>query len=105
MLEKYRLSNEYVEGLVSAVIITYKQGDYLFDTIQSILFQNYPCIELIIADDGSPCFDEEKIKQYIHTNAADNIKSVKILHKIHSEERKKESPPKNDLDTLLMFER
>ena len=36
--------------LISVIILTYKQQNYLFDTIKSVLEQDYPSLELILSD-------------------------------------------------------
>jgi glycosyltransferase involved in cell wall biosynthesis len=50
---------------VSVVVVTYKP-DYkkLFRTLYSIVIQKNIDFEIIIADDGSPDFDEEKVKDW-----------------------------------------
>lgn len=70
--------------LISIVLITYRTFDYLYETLDSIFIQDYPAIEIIITDDGSPEFPEENIKAYIENNKKSNIKQFKVLHNIHN---------------------
>jgi glycosyltransferase involved in cell wall biosynthesis len=42
-----------ISGLVSVVIPTYNQKDFVHETIDSVLVQDYKNIEIIITDDGS----------------------------------------------------
>lgn len=65
--------------LVSCVIPTFKQFDYLKETLSSIFNQTYEEIEIIIADDGSPNFDSIDIKSYIESKKGENIKGYKII--------------------------
>jgi glycosyltransferase involved in cell wall biosynthesis len=65
---------------VSVIVVTYKQKDYLYQTIDSILSQNYANMELIIADDGTPDLNVEKIKKYIDNNNKGNIVKSIILY-------------------------
>ena len=51
--------------LVSCITTTYKKFDYLYQTLDSVFMQDYPNIEIIIGDDGSPDFPEKKIWKYI----------------------------------------
>ena len=65
--------------LISAVIIHYNNGEYIFETISSILQQDYPNIEILISDDCSPKgFDVNRIIDFINENRKDNIKRVVI---------------------------
>ncbi len=59
--------------LFSVGIVSYNQKEYIFDCIQSILRQNYPAIELVIADDHSYDFDKEKIEAYIREHRRPNL--------------------------------
>lgn len=59
--------------MISVIVLTYKNGDFLLETIDSILKQSYSAIELIIAEDGDPKFDSKKITNYIENNKRDNI--------------------------------
>lgn len=50
-------------GIVcSVVILTYKQLDWLPKVLASIVNQSYKNIEIVIADDGTPDFDNQKIE-------------------------------------------
>lgn len=65
--------------LVSIVITSYNNLEYIFELLDSIFIQTYNNIEIIIADDGSTGFDQRKIQYYIDNN---NRKCFyfKILH-------------------------
>ena len=39
--------------LISAIVVSYNEAEYLQHAIESILNQDYGSIELIIGDDGS----------------------------------------------------
>ena len=52
----------------------------LQSTIGSVLAQDYPNIEYIIADDGSYNFDEAMLSEFIKDNRKANIVAVKIIH-------------------------
>lgn len=87
-VEKIFVNNRNVEQednklpLISVIILTYKQQNYLFDTIKSVLEQDYPCLELILSDDASGCLDKEAVEEYIVTNKKDNL----VLYRIRINE-------------------
>lgn len=65
--------------IVTCIIPTYQKFDYLWETIDSVLEQDYPSIELIIADDASDNINEQLISQYIEHNKKENLTSYKIV--------------------------
>lgn len=64
--------------LVTVGVLVYKNFHYIKDVINSILEQDYPNIELIISDDGSPDFCAKEIENYIYEKKRKNIKSIVI---------------------------
>ena len=68
--------------LLTFSIMTYKKFDGIFDTLKSLFLQDYPRIELIISDDGSPNYHDEidAIKDYIENNKRNNIENVIYSH-------------------------
>lgn len=80
MLHQNTLLEKYKNRLLTAIVVTYKQGEFIYDTLDSILMQDYPSIELIIADDGTPEFNTEAVRAYIDCHKYANIEKVIILH-------------------------
>lgn len=66
--------------LVSIIIISYNNLDYIFDAINSIIAQDYTNIELIISDDGSEDFDGKTYVDYIEQKNKGNIRNLLIHH-------------------------
>ena len=64
------------QPLVSIIILSYNQGSYIDEAIQSALAQTYENIEVIVSDNGSSDNTKEIINQYI---ANPKIK-IFILH-------------------------
>ena len=77
------VNTENYYELISCIIPTYNKFDYIYRTIQSVLIQSYPYIELIITDDGSLKFPKEEIERYIESHKRDNIRKYQII--IHKE--------------------
>ena len=66
------------ETLVSIIIPVYNRLNYLHDAIESVLNQSYPCIEIIIVDDGSSV----NIQEFI--NKEFSSPKIKFFKKEHS---------------------
>ena len=49
---------------VSVMVITYNQEKFVRETIESVISQDYPNLEYVIADDGSTDSTQEIIKEY-----------------------------------------
>lgn len=66
-----------MNDLVSVIVLSYKNIDGIYETLDSILNQDYENIEIIISDDGTPNFQEElKLTEYIKVNNKGNITNV-----------------------------
>lgn len=65
--------------LVTVFICTFNKFNYLSEALNSLFVQDYPNIELIISDDGSPNFDLRSIDKLV-LNPPENIKTLKIIH-------------------------
>ena len=65
-------------GMVSVIILSYKNLDGVLDTLESVLLQTYDSIEIIFSDDGTPGYEEyaKSFLAYIEDKARDNIKNV-----------------------------
>lgn len=64
--------------LVSVIILTYCKFDNLQFTLNSIWNQDYPNLEILISDDGSPAFPNTEIAEWTKANDARGIR-VTIL--------------------------
>jgi glycosyltransferase involved in cell wall biosynthesis len=70
--------------LVSIVTPTYNQAQFLAETIESVLNQDYPNIELIVLDDGSTDGTQEILARYKDRVTAarhDNMGQARTLNK------------------------
>lgn len=67
-------------GLFSLIIVSYRNLSGIYPTLDSAFFQTYSPIEIIIADDGTPGFNEVKhdLSEYIESNKSSNITNVVI---------------------------
>lgn len=64
--------------LVSIIILSYKNYQYLYETLDSVLIQDYPNIEIVISNDGSSDFNKKEVKKYLDKNKKKNIKNFII---------------------------
>jgi glycosyltransferase involved in cell wall biosynthesis len=65
--------NDNSMPLVTCIIPTYNNLEYVYETIDSVFVQDYPNIELIIADDCSEEFEKYEIMNYLQQNKSLNI--------------------------------
>lgn len=69
------------DKLVTVMMLSYNNIEYMIGAIDSVLNQNYSEIELIINDDASDNFSDKYknyIKEYIEKNKKDNLRSYII---------------------------
>ena len=66
--------------LLSVIVLSYKNIDGVFKTLESVLQQDYGNIEIIVSDDGTPDFSEyiDKIENYVNENKKKNISNFLI---------------------------
>lgn len=64
------------DKLVSVLVTTYNNTQYLYDSLNGILNQDYPCLELVITDNHSDFFPEQDIREYIEKNNKGNVVNV-----------------------------
>ena len=69
------------KGVITVILLSYNTGEMLYDAIDSVLMQDYPFIELIVADDGSEIFPRERIEKYIQERKRNNIIDCTIIHR------------------------
>lgn len=65
--------------LFSIVLLHYKQEAYLAQALRSILCQDYPAIEILVADDGTPHFDVPAIRKIVEAERRENIVRFEVL--------------------------
>ncbi len=60
-------------NLVSVLVLSYNNLQYINECLDSILQQDYPYIEIIISDDSSSNIQKEDLEKYILDNKGNNI--------------------------------
>ena len=63
----------------SVVVLHYKQLDYWRTAIDSILEQDYPAIQIVFADDGTPGFNDNDVKTYVAGHDRGNVIECIVL--------------------------
>lgn len=69
-----------MNSCVTVITLTYNNFTTLYSSIDSVMSQDYPCIEYIIADDGSDVFPINDIQSYVQRKCSNNIIKFKIIH-------------------------
>jgi len=62
--------------LVSVIVPTYNQGHYLRQALDSVMFQDYPEIEIIISNFGSTDGTSDIIRDYLNTVKTEHVDPV-----------------------------
>lgn len=68
------------KDLFSSTVVDYKNGPLLYETLQSIVMQDYPAIEILVTNDCSDDFDADAVRAWLEQHAGTNIKNI-IVHK------------------------
>lgn len=65
-------------ALFSIIILVYNNQEYIRCAIDSVLAQDYPDMEIIIADDHSRAFDAAGIQAYLDAHKGPNVRRVLV---------------------------
>lgn len=65
--------------LLSCIVTSFQKIPYLYEAIDSVLIQDYPQLELIVADDGSDGFSTDAMTTYIQKHKGPNIKDSVVF--------------------------
>ena len=71
--------SRYINKVFSVVVPHYNQNDLWKNTIDSIISQTYPSIQIVFSDDGTKDFNTSLVEQYIDNNKKENIHSSVVL--------------------------
>lgn len=78
VMKQENIINSEPKALFSVVVLHYKQLKYWEESVQSVLRQDYPAIQLVFADDATPEFPIQSVKEYIENNKHENLRSYII---------------------------
>lgn len=67
------------ERIFSVSLISYDQPDYWQQAVYSVLIQDYPAVQLIFSDDGSPNFNKLEVEDFIEKNKGNNLVSYTVI--------------------------
>lgn len=70
--------------IFTVIILCYRNFEFLYEAIDSVLNQTYKQIELIVSDDCSPNFPANEVSEYIKNHAKENIVSYFVNHESHN---------------------
>lgn len=66
--------------LVSIIILSYNNYQYLYEALESLLNQDYPNIELILSNDASKDFDKKAVTSYLKSKQKTKINNFRIIN-------------------------
>lgn len=64
--------------MITVITLSYR-SEHLHDAIRSVLSQDYPKLQYIIADDGSEGFDADAIRSFVQENRRENLSEFLLL--------------------------
>ncbi|MBQ9253139.1 MAG: glycosyltransferase [Clostridia bacterium] len=64
--------------LLSVLLLSYRNLDRVYGTLDSIFRQDYPALELVLSDDASPDFSlqQPRVEEYIQHHKGENVQRV-----------------------------
>ena len=68
-----------MDNLLTVVVLSYRNGAMLYETLDSVLEQSYADIEIVVCDDASPGFEKSKVETYIADHNRGNVSNVNII--------------------------
>lgn len=70
------------KGLISFVIPIYRNFEGVYDTLKSVFVQDYPNIEIILSDDGSPNYEDEipRLRAFAESHRTPSIERIVYHH-------------------------
>jgi len=71
--------NDTAFPLISVIILTYKDQDAVYRTLDTVFRQDYPNLELIVSDDASGEQDRQQIEDYIMRHKRGNLSVFKVI--------------------------
>ena len=68
-----------MDNLLTVVVLSYRNGAMLYETLDSVMEQTCADIEIVVCDDASPGFEKSKVETYIADRNRGNISNVNII--------------------------
>lgn len=66
--------------LFTVIVLSYHSKEYIHQALASVFAQDYPRIQLLVADDGSRDFDREHVEGLVMELAGPNITDSLVIH-------------------------
>ncbi len=67
------------DQLFSVIILSYNNEQFIYSALDSVLNQDYPKIEIIVADDSSSSFHKGEIEGYIRAHSHSNLENYYVF--------------------------
>lgn len=64
---------------ISVIIPTYNSGELLFESLNSVIAQDYPNLQIVICDDASAAFDAQKVEEFFNKKARQGLTLLVII--------------------------